>query len=47
MATIFWLSMYGVHIGGTWWIRLNHPCMAAMQPYVKLLCPLVIRFQHA
>ena len=24
MATIFWLSMYGVHIGA----RLNHPCAA-------------------
>jgi len=23
MATIFWLSVYGVHIGATWLIRLN------------------------
>ena len=37
MATIFWLSVYGVHIGATWQIRLNCPCMAAMRPYVKLL----------
>jgi len=26
-----------VHIGATWRIRLNGPCVAAMQPYVKLL----------
>jgi len=25
------------HIGDSWQIRLNHPCAAAMQPYVKLL----------
>jgi len=31
-----------VHIGVTWWIRLNRPCAAAMRPYVKLLWPLVI-----
>ena len=37
MATIFWLSIYGVHIGTTWRIRLNRPCAAAMRPYVKLL----------
>jgi len=37
MATIFWLSVYGVHIGATWRIRLNRPCAAAMQPCVKLL----------
>jgi len=37
MATVFWLSIYGVHIGATWQIRLNHPCAVAMQPYVKLL----------
>ena len=36
-ATIFWLSVYGVHIGATWRIRLNRPCAAAMRPYVKLL----------
>jgi len=23
--------------GATWRIRLNHPCAAAMRPYVKLL----------
>ena len=33
----FGLSMYGVHIGTTWRIRLNHPCVAAMRLYVKLL----------
>ena len=37
MATIFWLSTYGVHIGATWRIRLNCPCAAAMRPCVKLL----------
>ena len=30
-------GIYGVHIGATWRIRLNCPCAAAMQPYVKLL----------
>ena len=33
----FWLSIYGVHIGATWRIRLNHPCAAAMRPCMKLL----------
>jgi len=37
MATIFWLSVYGVQIGATWRIRLNRPCVAVMWPYVKLL----------
>ena len=37
MATIFWLSVYGVHSGATWPIRVNRPCVAAMHPYVKLL----------
>jgi len=37
MATIFWFSIYGVHIGATWRIRLNRPCAATMRPYVKLL----------
>ena len=36
-ATIFCLSIYGVHVGATWRIRLNRPCAAAMRPYVKLL----------
>jgi len=36
MATVSWISIYGVHIGTTWRIRLNCPCAAAMQPYVKL-----------
>jgi len=42
MATIFWLSVYGVHIGAICRIRLNRPCAAAMRPYVKLFWPLVI-----
>jgi len=33
MATILWLSTYGVHIDATWQIWLNHPCVAAMRPY--------------
>ena len=37
MATVFRLSIYEVHNGATWGIRLNRPCAAAMQPYVKLL----------
>jgi len=37
MSTIFWLSIYAVHIGATWRIRLNRPCAEAMRPYVKLL----------
>jgi len=37
-----WLSMYGVHIGAAWRIRVNRPCAAAMRPYVKWLWPLVI-----
>ena len=42
----FWLSIYVVHIGATWRIRLNRRCAAAMRPYVKLLWPLVfISFQ--
>ena len=37
MATIFWLSVYGVHIGSTWRIQLNCPCVVAMLPFVKVL----------
>jgi len=37
MATIFWLSVYGLHIGATWRIRLNRQFVAALRPYVKLL----------
>ena len=36
-----WGVLDGVHIGATWWICLNSPCVVAMQPYVKLLRPLV------
>jgi len=32
----------GVHIGTTWWIRLNHPSAAAMRLYIKLLWLLVV-----
>jgi len=42
VAIIFWLSIYGVHIGATWRKRLKRPCVAAMWTYVKLLWPLVI-----
>ena len=38
----FCLSIYRVYIGATWRIQLNHPCAAAMQPYGKLLWPLVL-----
>jgi len=41
MATIFWLSIYGVHICATWQIELNRPYAAVMRSYVKLLRPLV------
>ena len=37
MGTIFWLSVYGVHIGATWRIQLNRLCVAAMLPYVRLI----------
>jgi len=37
MATIFWLSIYGLHIGASWPIGLNRPCAMAMRPDVKLL----------
>ena len=33
----FCLSIYGVHIGATWRILLNHPYVAAMRSYVQLL----------
>ena len=42
MATMFWLSLYRVHIGATWRIRPNRRCAAPMRPCVKLLSPLVI-----
>jgi len=41
MATIFGF-VYGLYIGDTWRIRLNRPCAAVMQPYVKLLRPPVL-----
>jgi len=37
MATVFWLSIYGVHMGASWRIQLNRPCVAAMRPDLKLL----------
>jgi len=36
-----WDVLDGVHIGATWWIRLNHPWAATMRPYDKLLWSLV------
>jgi len=42
MPTIFWLSVYEVHIGSTWRILLNRPCVVALWSYVKLLWPLVV-----
>ena len=35
------LAFYGVYIGAAWRIWLNHPCAAAMRPYVKLRWPFV------
>jgi len=37
IATIFWLSTYGVHNGAKWQIQLYHLCVVAMRPYVTLL----------
>jgi len=37
VTSIFWLSIYGVHIGATRRIRLNRPSAEAMRPYVILL----------
>jgi len=39
-------ALMGGHIDATWGIRLNHLCVAAMRPYVKLLWPLVIITMH-
>jgi len=39
-----WSVLDGVPIGATWWIRLNRPCVAAMQSYGKLLWPLIFLF---
>jgi len=38
-ANADWSILGVVHIGATWLIQLNPPCLAAMQPYqyVKLL----------
>ena len=36
-AGMFWLSIYGMHIGAAWRIRLNLLCASAMRFYVKLL----------
>jgi len=36
-----WGALEGVHIGATWQIQLNRPCVAAMQRCVKLLWSLV------
>ena len=34
-------------IGATWQIRLNRPCAAAMQPYIKLLWPVLLLLYHS
>jgi len=47
MATIFWLSIYRVHIDTTLRIRLNRPCVAVMWPYVKLFWPLVYLYDYS
>jgi len=36
----------GGHIGTTWWIWLNHPSVAVMWSYVKLLWPLALIKGH-
>jgi len=35
-----WGVLDGVHIGATWRIRLNRPCVTVMWSYVRLLRPL-------
>ena len=35
IATIFLVSIYGMHIGATWQIRHNRSCAAAMRPYIS------------
>jgi len=42
----FWLSVYGVHSGTSWQIRIKRPCVTAMRPYVKLLWSLVQNGRH-
>jgi len=42
-----WGILDGVHIGATWWIRLNRPFAATMRPYVKLFWPLIIRLHRS
>ena len=42
MATIFGFLYMGCTLAPPEKIRLNRPCAAAMQPYVKLLWPLVV-----
>jgi len=37
----------GVDAGASWWIPLNPPYVAAMQPVVKLLWPVVICRRHS
>jgi len=41
------MSLYGMHIGATWRIRLNRPYAVAMPSYVKLLGPLVKYYYNA
>jgi len=37
-----WGVVDRMHIDATWRLQLNHPCVAAMRPCVKLLWPLVV-----
>jgi len=36
MAAIFWPSIYGVHIGATWRMRLNRSCAAVALRQITL-----------
>ena len=44
MANIFWLYVFAVHSGATQRIQLDSQCAAVMQPYVRLLCLLVVSY---
>jgi len=37
MATIFWLSIHGLHIGATWQIRLNCPRTCGSASFAQLM----------
>jgi len=38
---ILWALLVGVHMGNTWRMPLNKPCLASVQPSVQLLLHLV------